>query len=150
MSNPTSLHKPYLVGTAFTGYELTITADNGVPTEATASAYNVRTAPLDGVRANVNRFGPEEVMIEGYFTGTDKANADCQVAFWQWNDTTEQWYATNCVTIAGTAVVSGSLTKGSMGKVETNPSSRRGYIEVTGLSGGAAAQTAVITVTKVK
>ncbi len=147
MSNPTQLHKPYLVGTAFTGYKLTIAADNGVPTAADASVYNVKLAPLSGVRANVNRFGPLEVMIEGYFTGTAKATADCQVALWQWNDTTEQWYATNAVTIAGTAVVTGSLTKGSMGKIETNPSSRRGYLEVTGLI---ADQDIVLTVTKVQ
>lgn len=147
MSNPTSLHKPYLVGTAFTGYELTITADNGVPTAGDASVYNVRLAPLDGVRANVNRFGPEEVMIKGRFTGTAAATADCQVALWQWDADSEQWYATNCVTIGGTTTVSGSLTKGSMGKVETDPNSRRGYLEVTGL---AANQDIVLMVTKVK
>ncbi len=147
MSNPTSLHKPYLVGTAFTGYELTITDDNDVPTAEDASVYNVQIAPLSGVRANVNRFGPEVVMVEGYFTGTAKATADCQVNLWMWNATTEQWYATNAGTIAGTTVVSGSLTKGSSFKVETNPAMRRAYLEVTGLI---ADQDIVLTVTKVK
>jgi hypothetical protein len=147
MSNPTSLHKPYLVGTAFTGYELTITADNGVPTAGDGSVYNVRLAPLSGVRANVNRFGPKKVMIKGRFTGTAAATADCQVALWQWDADSEQWYATNCVTIAGTTVVSGSLTKGSMGQVDTDPNSRRGYLEVTGL---AANQDIVLMVTKVE
>lgn len=46
--------------------------------------------------------------------------------------------------------MTGSLTKGSMGKVETDPNSRRAYLEVSGLSGGAAAQTIVLMVTKVK
>lgn len=90
MSNPTSLHKPYKVGAAFTGYEITITTDNGVPTAGDASVYNVKLAPLSGVRANVNRFGPLEVMIKGRFTGTDKVNADCQVALWQWDRDSEQ------------------------------------------------------------
>lgn len=150
MSNPTSLHKPYLVGTAFTGYELTITSDNGVPTAATLSDYNVRMNPVSGTRANVNRFGAQEVMVEVVFTGTNKAAADCQIQLWTWNATTEQWVVANAATGAAPAVVSGSLTKGSMFKVETNPNHRQGYIQVTGLVGGAAAQTAVVTVTKVK
>lgn len=150
MSNPTSLHKPYLVGTAFTGYELTITADNGVPTAKTLSDYNVRMSPLSGVRANVNRYGAKKVMIEGHFTGTDKVNADCQVQLWTWNAETEEWHATNAGVIGGTTTVSGSLTKGSQFMVDVNPMHRQGYIQVTGLSGGAAAQTAVITVTKVE
>lgn len=90
MSNPTSKHKPYLVGTAFTGYELTITADNGIPTAATASDYNVKLRPLSGTRSEVNRFGPKKVMIKGVFTGTAAATADCQVALWQWDADTEQ------------------------------------------------------------
>lgn len=150
MSNPTSLHKPYLVGTAFTGYELTITTDNGIPTAGTLSDYNVRMNPVSGTRANVNRFGPKKVMVEVYFTGTDKVNADCQIQLWTWNATTEQWVVANASTGAGTTVISGSLTKGSMFEVITNPNHRQGYIQVTGLSGGAAAQTAVVTVTKVE
>ena len=147
MSNPTSLHKPYAVVPASALFELTITDDNGVPTAATRSVYNVLLAPLSGVRANVNRFGPTEVMIKGRFTGTDAANANCQVALWQWDRDSGQWYVTNSVTIAGTTVVSGSLTKGSMGKVETDPNSRAGYLEVTGLI---ANQDIVLMVTKVK
>lgn len=148
MTTPDSLHKPYRVKPfTSTVYELTITDDNSPPTAEDGSVYNVRIAPLSGVRANVNRFGPREVMIEGVFTGTDATNADCQVTFWQWNATTEQWYCPNSVTIAGTTVTAGSLTKGSMGKVETNPNSRRGFLEVTGLQ---ANQDIVLTVTKVR
>lgn len=144
--NPTALHKPYAVVPVSTLFEVTITADNGVPTAATRSVYNVLLSPLSGVRANVNRFGPREVMIKGRFTGTAAATADCQVALWQWDRDSSQWYATNCVTIAGTTVVSGSLTKGSMGKVETDPNSQVAYLEVTGLI---ADQDIVLMVTKV-
>ncbi len=150
MSNPTALHKPYLVGSAFTGYELTIATDNGIPTAKTLSDYNVRMTPLSGTRATVNRYGAKKVMVEGHFTGTDKVNADCQVQLWTWNAETEEWHATNANTIGGTTVVSGSLTKGSQFEVSVNPMHRQGYIQVTGLSGGASAQTAVITVTKVE
>ncbi len=150
MSNPTSLHKPYLAGPAFTGYELTVTTDNGIPTAGTLSDYNIRMNPLSGTRAQVNRYGAKKVMVEVYFTGTDKVNADCQIQFWTWNAETEQWHAPNAATGAGTAVVSGSPTKGSQFAVDVNPMHRQGYVQVTGLSGGAAAQTAVITVTKVE
>lgn len=132
MTQATFTTLPY-TGTAATDYKVTITDDNGVPTAGDSSVSNVTFAPQSGVNVTVNRQGPTEVMIKGTFTGTDAANADCQVALWQWDAKSEEWYATNCVTIAGTAVVTGSLTKGSMGKVETDPSSRLGYLEVTGL-----------------
>jgi hypothetical protein len=145
MSNPTSLHKPYLVGTAFTGYELTIAADNGAPTAQDASVYNVRLAPLDGVRSNVNRFGPLEVMIKATFTGAGAALADVTAIFWQWDATVEEWYATNMVPLRGVDAV--SATGGSMAKVETDPNSRRGYIEIDGLD---ADEDVVLVVTKVQ
>lgn len=50
------------------------------------------------------------------------------------------------MTIAGTTTVSGSLTKGSMGLVELDPNSARGFAEVTGLI---ADQDIVLTFTKV-
>jgi hypothetical protein len=72
------------------------------------------------------------------------------VQLWTWNAVTEEWHATNAGVIGGTTVVSGSLTKGSQFRVDVNPAHRQGFIQVTGLAGGAAAQTAVITVTKVR
>lgn len=138
--------KPY-TGTSATDYKVTITADNGVPTAGTSSVSNVTFAPQSGVNVAVNRRGPEKVMIKGTFTGTAAATADCQVALWQWDKDSEEWYATNAVTIAGTSVVTGSLTKGSMGLVETDPNSRLGYLEVTGL---VANQDIELVVTKVK
>jgi len=142
----TAKSKP-CTGTSATDYKVTITDDNGVPTAGDSTVANVTFAPQTGVNAQVNRQGPTEVMVKGTFTGTDAANADCQVALWQWDEDSEEWYATNCVTIAGTAVVTGSLTKGSMGKVDTDPNSRLGYLEVTGLI---ANQDIELIVTKVK
>lgn len=138
--------KPY-TGDSTSNYEVTITADNGVPTAGDSTVANVTFAPQSGVNVAVNRLGPREVMIKGRFTGTAAATADCQVALWQWDSDSSQWYATNCVTIAGTTVVTGSLTKGSMGKVDTDPNSRLGYLEVTGI---AANQDIVLMVTKVQ
>jgi hypothetical protein len=139
------MNKPY-TGTAATNYEVTITADNAVPT-AVGDA-NVTFAPQSGVNVAVNRIGPREVMIKGRFTGTDAVNADCVVALWLWDKDAEQWHKTNGVPIAGTTVIAGSLTKGSMGKVDNDPNARLGYLQVSGLSGGAAAQTIVLMVTK--
>lgn len=147
MSNPTSLHKPYAVVPTSALFELTILADNGVPTAGDSSVHNVILNPQSGVRSNVNRFGPLEAMIKGRFTGSAAATADCQVALWQWDKDTSQWYATNSVSIGGETTVSGSLTKGSMGKVDMDPNSTLGYLEVTGII---ADQDIVLVVTKVK
>ena len=145
MSNPTAAHKPYLVDPFTAGtFELTIAADNGVPTAKTASVYNVRLAPLSGVVANVNRFGPLKVMIKAHFTGAGAALADVTAIFWQWDADVEEWYATNMVPLRGVDAV--SATGGSMAVVETDPNSRRGYIEINDLDGDEAV---VLTVTKV-
>ncbi len=145
MSNPTSLHKPYAVVPASDTFELSLSTNNGVPTAQDASVYNVLLAPLSGVRANVNRFGPLEVMIKAVFTGAGAAAADINAIFWQWDDDTSEWYATNKVPLRGVSAV--SATGGSMAKVETDPNSRRGYIQITDLDGD---EVAVLVVTKVK
>ena len=106
MSNPTSLHKPFAVVPASATYELTIAADNGAPTANDASVYNVLLAPVSGVRSNVNRFGPLEVMIKAVFTGAGAALADVTAIFWQWDVDTEEWYATNMVPLRGVDAVS--------------------------------------------
>ena len=145
MSNPTSLHKPFAVVPASATYELTIAADNGAPTANDASVYNVLLAPVSGVRSNVNRFGPLEVMIKAVFTGAGAALADVTAIFWQWDADTEEWYATNMVPLRGVDAV--SATGGSMAKVETDPNSRLGYIEIDGLDGD---EDVVLVVTKVQ
>jgi hypothetical protein len=133
---------PY-TGTASSNYEVTITADNAVPT-AVGDA-NVTFAPQTGVNAAVNRLGPREVMIKGRFTGTAAATADCVVALWLWDKDAEQWHKSNGVPIGGTTTIAGSLTKGSMGKVDSDPNARLGYLQVSGI---VANQDIVLMVTK--
>jgi hypothetical protein len=144
MSNPTSLHKPFAVVPASALFELTIAADNGAPTAGDSSVANVTLAPISGLRANVNRFGPKEVMIKARFTGAGAALADVTAIFWQWDKDSSQWYATNMVPLRGVDAV--SATGGSMAKVETDPNSRLGYIEIDGLDGD---EDIVVVVTKV-
>lgn len=136
-------NKPY-TGDSTNSYQVTIAADNGAPTAQDSTVANVTFAPQSGVNVAVNRLGPREVMLKAVFTGAGAALADVTAIMWQWDSDAGEWYASNMVPLRGVDAV--SATGGSMAKVDTDPNSRLGYIEIDGLDGD---EDIVVIVTKV-
>lgn len=131
-ANPTFLHKPY-TGTKATNYEEEIAADNGAPTAGDVSVATVNIAPLTGVNAQMNRFGPRSVAISARFSGAGAATADVTAIYWQWSAWSSQWYPSNKVPLRGVDAV--SATGGASANVDCNPNARKGYVEIDGLDG---------------
>jgi hypothetical protein len=137
-------HLPYTGRSAGT-YVETIAADNGVPTAGDPSVAHFSFTPSTGPRSATKQLAPRVVDISAVFGGAGAAAAEIVVSLWQFDNDTEQWYASNQVPLVAPTLV--GLTAGSVARVNCDPNRPLAYLEVTDLAGN---ETVDLCVTKVE
>ncbi len=114
-----------------TDYEVPLTAANSPPS-GVGTVHATYASPT-GNEVNLRRRAPKQIQIQGFFTGTDAANADWLCRYWSYNPDTTRWMASEDFHLVGNSGL--SATQGHVKNLAHDPNARFGFIEaISGVS----------------